>query len=148
MEEKLKKAFPDLKINNSSNRNFNDLIKITELCNKINDVLVFIERNENNNDYFEITEITQNSNKINLIFLNKDDIYYYNIENDFDFDISIMSLKRKLMGENECVVCMEICVNKYYICCKCGHQIHDECFNKCIKQICSVCKNQSFLYNE
>ena len=43
---------------------------------------------------------------------------------------------------------MEQCINKFYICSKCGHQIHNICFEKCIKQICSICKYNHFMYNE
>ena len=56
-----------------------------------------------------------------------------------------MSLKRKLHNEHECVIYMEQCINDYYICSKCGHQIHIVCFEKCIKSICSICKN---IYNK
>ena len=94
------------------------------MCHKIDKLLVFIERNKNNDEYFKATEILQNTTDINLIFLNKDDIYYYYIENSNDLK-TIMSLKRKLHNETECVVCMENCINDYYICSKCGHQIHN-----------------------
>jgi hypothetical protein len=148
MEQKLKNILPNFNINNSSNRNIDELMKITALCHEIDKLLVFIERNEKNTDYFKITEITQNTKEINLIFLNKDDIYYYYIENNNNLDVTIMSLKRKLYNETECVVCMEQCINKYYMCSKCGHQIHNICFKKCDKSICSICKCNHFMYNE
>ena len=106
-------------------------MKITALCHEIDKLLVFIERN---------------TKEINLIFLNKDDIYYYYIENNNNLDVTIMSLKRKLYNETNCVVCMEQCINKYYMCSKCGHQIHNICFKKCDKSICSICNH--FMYNE
>lgn len=148
MEQKLKLLLPEFNINNSSNRHTHELIKITKMCHKIDKLLVFIERNKNNNEYFKATEILQNTTDINLIFLNKDDIYYYYIENSNDLNKTIMSLKRKLHNETECVVCMENCINDYYICSKCGHQIHILCFIKCEKQICSVCKHTHFMYNK
>lgn len=148
MEEKLKKLFPNLKINNSSNRDINDLTKIIKICYDVSNILVFIQRNEINNYFFEITEITEKIDKINLIFLNKDNIYYYNIINDLNFDTVLMSLKRKINNENECVVCFESCTSNFYMCCKCGNQIHGKCFDKCINQICSVCNNEYFLYNK
>ena len=146
MEQILKNTLPNFIINNYSNRNFVELLKITE-CHKIDKLLVFIERNKNNDDYFKIIETVENAEKINIIFLNKDNIYYYYIENN-NLDIAIMSLKRKLHNELECVVCMEQCINNYYICSTCGHQIHILCFEKCVKQICSICKNNSFMYNK
>ena len=148
MEQILKKTLPNFNINNSSNKNFDELLKITELCHKTDKLLVFIERNENNEDYFKMTEIIQNTEEINIIFLNKDNIYYYYIENKNKLDITIMSLKRKLHNESECVACMEQCVNNYYICSKCGHQIHIVCFEKCVEQICPICKNNSFMYEK
>ena len=148
MEQILKTHLPNFNINNSSNRNIDELLRIIALCHKIDKLLVFIERNEKNNDYFKITEITQNTKKINLIFLNKDDIYYYYIENKDKLNITIMSLKRKLYNETECVVCMEQCINKYYMCSRCGYQIHYICFEKCVKKCCSMCKSNHFMYNE
>jgi hypothetical protein len=147
MEHKLKMALPNFTINNSSNRDINQLLRITEICHKIDNLIVLIERNEKNEDYFRLTELTQNTTEINLIFLNKDDIYYYFIENN-NYDITIMSFKRRLLNEIECVVCMEKCINKFYLCCKCGHQIHKLCFEKCTKQICSICKYNHFMFTE
>jgi hypothetical protein len=148
MEQKIKNTLPNFNINNSSNRNFEELMRITELCHKINNILVFIKRNKKNNDYFKMIETTQNTKEINLIFLNKDDIYHYYIENNNNLDIAIMSLKRKLYNETECVVCMEPCNNKFYICSTCGHQIHGICLSKCVTYNCSICKNNSFMYND
>lgn len=148
MEQKLKTALPNFNINNSSNRNFDELIRITKLCHKVDKIIVFIERNEKTEEYFKMTETKQNCKEINLIFLNKDDIYHYYIEDNTNLDIAIMSLKRKLYNETECVVCMESCINKYFICCTCGHQIHGRCLAKCTNHICSLCRNNSFMYNE
>ena len=147
MEQKIKNALPNFNINNSSNRSFEELMKIIGLCHKLDTILVFIERNEKNDNYFKMIETTQNSKEINLIFLNRDDIYHYYIENNNN-DIAIMSLKRKLYNETECVVCMETCNNKFYICSKCGHKIHVICLAKCVTHICSVCRNNSFTYND
>ena len=148
MEQKLKNKLPDFNINNSSCRNIDEIMKITKLCHKIDKLLVFIERNETTDDYFKKIESALNTEEINLIFLNKDDIYHYYIENDNDLDITIMSVKRKLYMETECVVCMEQCVNNYYLCCICGNQTHTICFAKCDKQICSICKSNRFMYNK
>ena len=145
MEHKLKNALPNYTINNASKRSCEEIMKITELCYKKDNLLVFIERNQNNEDYFEITEFAQNTEKINLIFLNKDDVYFYYIEN---IDIAIMSLKRKLYNETDCVVCMEQCIDNFYICSKCGHQIHSVCFEKCAEQKCSICRYNYFMYTE
>ena len=148
MEQKLKNTLPDFNINNSSCRNIDEIMKITKLCHKIDKLLVFIERNATNDDYFKQIESALNTEEINLIFLNKDDIYHFYITNGDDLDITIMSVKRKLYMETECVVCMEKCVNNYYLCCKCGHQIHTICFAKCHKQICPICKSNHFMYNK
>ena len=84
--------------------------------------------------------------KINIIFLNKDDIYYYDIENEDKISITIMSLKRKLLNEIECVICMEKCNNNYISCSQCGNFTHDKCFEQCSKLVCSVCKNIRFIH--
>ena len=148
MEQKLKNKLPDFNINNSSCRNIDEIMKITKLCHKIDKLLVFIERNEITDDYFKIIESALNTEEINLIFLNKDDIYHYYIENDNDLDITVMSVKRKLYMETECVVCMEQCGNNYLLCSSCGHQIHTICFVKCHKKICPICKSNRFMYNK
>ena len=44
MEQKIKNTLPNFNINNSSNRNFEELMRITELCHKINNILVFIKK--------------------------------------------------------------------------------------------------------
>ena len=148
MEETLKTQFPNFIINNASNRNSYELLKITELCHKIDKFLVFIKRNEKNEEYFKLTEELQNVEKINVIFLNKDDIYFYDVDDEHKIDIVVMSLKRKILNENECVICMEQCVNNYISCSQCGNFTHKICFAQCNKLICSVCKHNHFLdYN-
>jgi hypothetical protein len=148
MEQKLKNKLPDFNINIASLRNIDEIIKITNLCHKIDKLLVFIERNATTEDYFKLIESELNTREINIIFLNKDDIYYYYIDNDNALDIAIMSVKRILYMETECVVCMEQCVNNYYWCCVCGFQIHTICFAKCDKQICPICKSIRFMCNK
>ena len=149
MEEKIKKNFPNYIINNASNRRLYELLRITELCHKMNTLLVYVERNENNDDYFRLNEQLQHVEKINVIFLNKDDIYFYYIDFTQKIDKIIMSLKRKLYNENDCVICMEKCTGICMSCAKCGNFVHNECFEKCDKQICPICKHNHFLdYNK
>jgi len=148
MEQKLKNKLPDFNINIASLRNIDEIMKITNLCHKIDKLLVFIEKNATSYDYFKLIEHELNTGEINVIFLNKDDIYYYYIKNNNDLDISIMSVKRMLYMETECIVCMEQCVNNYYVCCVCGYHIHIICFTKCDKQICSMCKSNRFMCNK
>ena len=88
-----------------------------------------------------------NTEEMNLIFFNKDDIHHYYIGNNTDLDVTVMSVKRKLYIETDCIVCMDYCVNNFYVCCKCGNQTHKLCIEKCDKQICAICKNNRFLYN-
>jgi len=78
--------------------------------------------------------------------LNKDDIYFYYIEDENKIDITIMSLKRKLLNETQCVICIEKCINNYYSCSQCGNFIHIHCFEKCIVKKCPVCSNDKFLH--
>ena len=146
MEEILKNKLPNYKITNASNRYSYEIMKIIDLCHKIDNLLIFIKRNENNEDYFKFIENQYNAEKINIIFLNKDDIYYYDIENEDKISITIMSLKRKLLNEIECVICMEKCNNNYISCSQCGNFTHDKCFEQCSKLVCSVCKNIRFIH--
>lgn len=44
------------KIYDFSNRNFQQLCKSVELCQKITNIIVYIERNTENNDFFELHE--------------------------------------------------------------------------------------------
>lgn len=146
MEQILKNKFPDFKVNDSSDRNFWELQKITELCHKVDKLLVFVKRNSKNDYYFKLTEKMQNFENINIIFLNKDDIYYYYIEDQDNIDnIVLMSLKRKLLKEIDCVICLEECLNNYMSCIKCGNSVHSYCLKKCVEQICSICRYNHFL---
>jgi len=52
------------------------------------------------------------------------------------------------INETDCVVCMDKCINKFYICCRCHHKIHNICFAKRVKPICSICKYYIFMYKE
>jgi hypothetical protein len=146
MEEILKNKLPNYKITNASNRFSYEIIKIIELCHNIDKLLVFIQRNEKNEDYFKYTEENFNTEKINIIFLNKDDIYYYDIENEDKISITIMSLKKKLLNEIDCVICLEKCINNYLSCSQCGNFIHQSCLNQCSKLICSICKYNGFIH--
>jgi hypothetical protein len=148
MEQKLKNTLPGFNINNASCRNIYEIMKITKICHKIDKLIVFIERNATTDDYFKEIESSLNTEEINLIFLNKDNIYHYYIENDNDLDITIMSVKRKISMETDCVICMEQCVNNYMLCGSCGHQTHGKCFAKCDKKICPICKSNKFMYNK
>ena len=146
IEQILKTQFPNYMINNASNRYSYELEKITELCSKIDKILVFIKRNDNNEDYFKFTEEYQNTEKINVIFLNKDDIYYYYINNEENIGKTIMSLKRHLLKETDCIICMEKCTNNFISCSQCGNFTHEKCFEQCSKKICSICKHNGFLH--
>ena len=65
-----------------------------------------------------------------------------------EYDKKYYLKKKENNSENNCVICMEQCINKFYICCKCGHKIHNICFVKHFKQICSICKYYIFMYKE
>jgi hypothetical protein len=97
MEQKLKNELPDFNIIIASSRNIDE---ITKLCHKIDKLLVFIERNATTDNYFKKMETALNTEEINLIILNKHNIYDYYIENNNDLDIIIMSLKRYICKQN------------------------------------------------
>lgn len=142
MEQKLKTMFPSLRVNNASHRNVDQLLRIVDLCHLRPDLLVFVVRNDTNQEFFTLAEEWQEAEKINIIFLNKDDIHYYWMENE---DRVLMSLKRKLLLETDCVVCMDPCDSEFYMCCDCGHHIHQACMKQCSKDVCSICQGNHFI---
>ena len=52
----LKKHFPSYRVNNASERKWNEIDKIKDLCLEIDNLIVFIFRTSKNEDYFKSIE--------------------------------------------------------------------------------------------
>ena len=50
--ENLRKIFPQFKITDASNRTDEQITKISQICDNVKNILVFIERNKKNEEYF------------------------------------------------------------------------------------------------
>ena len=148
MEKILKKHFTNFTINNASKRNNDQLLKITLCCQKIDTLLVVIFRNKINDQYFQINEMIYNAKNINIIILNKDNLYYFCCEHQ-NINIIVMTLKRKILEKSDCIICMDECKDycneNYYSCIICGNFMHKKCLDKCkYKDNCPICKNRAF----
>ena len=63
----LVKYFPSYKFNDASNRNKNEMNKILELCENIDNLIVYMTRNQKNDNVFK--EFAERVNiKIGIIF--------------------------------------------------------------------------------
>ncbi len=155
MEVKLKNALPTFEICDATNKNSDEITEIIKSCESMENLLVFLIRNETNGNFFEELECKKTDEncfeelecKTDVIVYNRDDCYYYNTEN---IDHTIMSVKRKVCGDIDCVICTELCEDNYLMCSKCGHQLHFECLQKweSREKICPICRNDIFLRHE
>lgn len=147
MEEIVKTHFPTYKVNNASNRTMMEILKITELCHNNDSIIVFIYKNDVNKEYFQMAEKIQRVKNINLIFLNKDNMYFYELDESNDFLIEFTKIVKLVQGKltnnnTSCAVCKLQCKNKYLTCSECNMHIHKKCFAN--SNECSKCKNNKF----
>ncbi len=81
----LKDNYSEYKINDSSDKNVDQIEKITILCESVPNLIVHIKRNNMNEKYFNVIELIEKSNdiidsksnKISTIILNKDNYIYF-----------------------------------------------------------------------
>ena len=140
--ENLKLQFPKFKINNASQRNGDQIARITSICCADKNIIVVIERNLINNSYFEIIEMVEKikKGKIKYLFLNEDNYYHTeSLKTSF-----ILHLKRILNKEKECPICYEQDLTKYLYCSQCGILCCVPCFSKSNNKSCSMCRCNTF----
>ena len=140
--ENIKQKLPNYKINNASQRNGDQISKISDICCADKNILVFIERNSINNSYFEIIEMVENLKKGNIkyLFLNEDNYYYAeSLTTSF-----LLHLNRILNKENECPICYEQDLTKYFFCSQCAILCCVPCFGKSENMVCSICRGETF----
>ena len=113
--ENLRKIFPQFKITDASNRNHEQIIKISQICDKVNNILVFIERNKKNEKYFIFHE-RYNKVKIGaykyIIFT--DQTFFVNDRDDFSS--YLLHLRRMINNDTQCPICLEGNLKQYFYC--------------------------------
>lgn len=139
------------KIYDFSNHTFQQLCKCVELCQKINNIIVYIERNSENNDFFQLHEnINRSESKsyINtqVIMFHKDnyiDFIEKSYSNESDKKGKRLMIMKNLLENNGCAICFEENLSLA----PCHHCITSFCY-ECLKRhfknkkgcICPLCK--------
>ena len=140
--ENLKAKFPNYKITDASNRNIDQIVKISSICSMNKNILVVIERNAKTEDYFKFIEMIEglHHDRVKYIMINEENYYYNSSLSDY----FILHVKRKLDGECECPICFEQTNDKYIICNQCASVCCLRCFSKCESKICAICRCNKF----
>jgi hypothetical protein len=144
----LNENFEKYIINNSSNRTMDEILKITQICQKCENIIAYIERNTKNEEYFKYIELyenlkgTKDINKIKIIILNKENyVYFRNLK--YDEKTTTRMIKKSLIDENECVICYEDNEISKITCEQCCLYFCNNCLQKMgnCKIVCPICKN-------
>ena len=141
--ENLRKIFPQIKITDASNRTHDQIIKISQICDKVNNILVFIERNKKNQKYFIFNE---RYNKVRIgsykYIIFTDQTFFVN-ERD-DYTSYLLHLRRMINNDTQCPICFEGNLKQYFYCDQCACACCEECYDKLEDKICSMCRCDSF----
>lgn len=139
------------KIYDFSNKNFKQLCKCVELCQKIKNIIIYIERNLENEDFFQLHEnINCSENKsyfrTEIIIFHKDnyiDFTEKNYTNESDKRDKRLMIMKNLLENNGCAICFEENVS-VTPCEKCITSFCFQCLEKYFKSInsckCPLCK--------
>lgn len=146
--ELLKNKYPQYQINDSSNRNLIEILKIINICVNCSNIIVYLKKNNVNKDYFNLIENLEKSqgvidpNPIATIIINKDNyVYVRNNENNL---IKILRcIDKNLLGNDSCCICMESKSKNIYFktCNECQTPICKVCITKINELNCPCCKN-------
>ena len=152
MESLLKSKFPKYKIYDATNKAEYQLDKILDLCRKIPQLIVFIQRNENNKLFLkEYEDKSINGTPITWIFFNQDKFFSFFANNDVVFNSKVDNLNwmvksiNRMVDENcgdECCVCYE----KFHFdkggslntCEQCG----SSCCIQCVSQYLDIARKE------
>jgi hypothetical protein len=145
----IKEYFPKYKVNDASNRNIRNMITIESICHSTKDVLVYLKRNKINEEYFSYIEKAQadagiKTDKIDVIFLNGENFYYYSEENTKNFLGPILHLKQTLGGTFECTICNKKCIEQHFACDKCAVAYCTACLMKSTDKKCKKCSCDAY----
>lgn len=146
--ELLKNNYPQYKINDSSDRNLAQIYKITNICKKCADIIVYLKRNKINEQYFNFVEMFEKSEKnidtnpIDTIIINKDN-YIYIRKNEKNPIKILRCIDKNLLDNDSCCICMESkSYNLHFMnCSECQTPICNLCLNKINEPLCPCCKS-------
>lgn len=152
-KELINKYLPNYIFNDASNRNGEEIVKLTLLCRKNDKFLIYQKRNIHNEHAFkEIGEIL-NDTDINELFINHGKYYIFCKDNEISKNnlSPIYYLKRQLINDMECCICYSYCGNtdiygncKATCCCKCNALYCIECLSKLLFKLdtykCAICR--------
>jgi hypothetical protein len=141
---KLKTYFQNYTVYDATTKSIDDILKITEICIKSPKILVYIKRTDDNELYFLLNESGYNC-PINIIFMNKDNLYFYDLMNNSDIGRIVMSVKRQLNEDILCVICEDDDCEVFMSCSKCGSFTCGNCFGKLHDIICPICRGDNFI---
>ena len=146
----LKDNYKQYKINDSSNRNIDELMKIMNICKLNSNILVYIERNTINLEYFEFIESLELDNgivgtnindDIHIVIINKDN-YIYIRKSEKNINNVLRTINNNLLSDEYCCICYEEKSDKIrnFICPNCQSPICTNCIYKLNDKICPCCK--------
>ncbi len=139
------------KIYDFSNRNFQQLCKSVELCHKVSNMIVYVERNSENNDFFELHEnINRNESKsyvtVQIVIFHKDnyiDFIEKSYSNENDKKGKRLMIMKNLLEHDGCAICFEE-NSSLAPCQNCITSFCFQCLEKHFKNkkgsICPLCK--------
>lgn len=127
------------KIYDFSNRTFTQLCKCVELCHKMTNIIVYIERNSENDDFFQAHEDLYNNqnksyNHVQVIMFHKDnyiDFTEKNYTSENDKKGKRLMIMKNLLENNGCAICFE-------------ENISVTPCEKCITSFCFQCLEKHF----
>ena len=140
MEQALKDTFSKYRILDCTNKNDDAIETIVKLCHANKNYIVYIKRHEQNQKYFRFLELLESQKQfydpkpILELVLNSDNYLGFR-ESDFTIERKIRDIRKSLIDNEECTVCME---NKsesvhLYVCPSCSNSTCMSCLGKYIK---------------
>ncbi len=141
--EYIKGKFPNHKVINLSNKNYNEINDILEKTANEKNLIKFIERKLKNDFFFKVIE-SMHAKKIEnfkYLIIEKN---IYAISKEKNYNNRILHLQRAFNNENNCPICFEEDLREYVYCKKCATPCCLSCIEKLENKICSVCRHESF----
>ncbi len=151
IKEMLEENFKNKKTNNASERTMSEILKIAEICEKCEDLIVYMKRNKKNENYFIKIEKESkekgmiSKEKIEWILFNKDNYIYFR-EGRYDKRTMIMQIRKNLLEENNCAICLN---NENILnipCEQCCSYICKKCLIQMTKIECPICRTDMKKY--
>ena len=152
-KELINKYLPGFIFNDASNRNDEEIVKLTLLCRKNDKFLIYQKRNIHNEYAFKEMGRTIGDTDINELFINNGKYYIFCKDNEISINnlSPVFYLKRQITNDMECVICYSYCdktdTNGHCeaICCyECSVVYCHNCLSKLIYKLdtykCAVCR--------